>query len=291
LGGAPPLKVGGSYPRYRNFLIEGYAPGANFGAALADVPAGSLPVDLNRDGQADTRQQAIDFLSELTTANASLPTVVGAGGILLRDDDGDGDLLDHYLGKSTPDWTGSFGGSVKWKNFSLKTMFEYRAGNYVVNNLTDAFRQANAVIGRNLPTSARIERDYITGGVDGSFNPQNSGDVRLEALEDWVYTTLALSPFSGLNTFEKADFIRWRELSVTYQFPRSFVDKLGFETMSLTGAGRNIAIFTGYQGVDPELQYVGRGGGSALDQNFGQGVAAFGWPIPRQILFTLKVGF
>lgn len=291
LGGAPPLKVGGSYPRYRNFLIEGYAPGANFGAFLADVPAGSLPTDLNRDGQPDTRQQAIDFLSELTTANAVLPTVVGRGGILLRDDDGDGDLLDHYLGKSVPDWTGSFGTNITWKRFSLKTMFEYRAGNYVVNNLTDAFRQANAVIGRNMPTSARVERDYITGGVDGNFNPQNSGEARLAALEEWVYETLALAPFSGLNTFEKADFIRWRELSVTYTFPRSFVDKLGFENMSLTGAGRNIAIFTGYEGVDPELQTFGRGGAGAIDQNFNQGVAAFGWPIPRQILFTLKVGF
>jgi hypothetical protein len=31
LGGAAPLKVGGSYVRYRNFLKEGEAPGALFG--------------------------------------------------------------------------------------------------------------------------------------------------------------------------------------------------------------------------------------------------------------------
>ena len=45
LGGAPPLKVGGSYPRYRNFLQEGFAPGANFGARLANVSSGSLPIE------------------------------------------------------------------------------------------------------------------------------------------------------------------------------------------------------------------------------------------------------
>ena len=30
LGGAPEQKVGGSYPRYRNFLTEGWAPGSYF---------------------------------------------------------------------------------------------------------------------------------------------------------------------------------------------------------------------------------------------------------------------
>ena len=34
LGGAPPIKAGGSYPRYRNFVKEGYSPGAFFGARV-----------------------------------------------------------------------------------------------------------------------------------------------------------------------------------------------------------------------------------------------------------------
>lgn len=293
LGGAPPIKVGGSYPRYRNFLIEGFAPGANFGAKLVNYdPATQLPIDIvDGDGQPDSRQALIQYLSGLAAENGvSLPTTPGVGGVLLVDEDGDGDNLDHYLGKSAPDWSGAFGGSLKWKRFSINTTFEYRAGNYVINNLTDAFRQANGAIGRNLPTSARVNRDYITGGVDASGNPQNSGEVRLAALEEWLTENLALAPFSGLNTFEKGDFIRWRELSINYSFPREFLSKLGFRSASFGVSGRNLALFTGYSGVDPELQYVGRGGGNTLDQNFGQGVAAFGWPIPRQVIFTLKVG-
>jgi hypothetical protein len=50
-------------------------------------------------------------------------------------------------------------------------------------------------------------------------------------------------------------------------------------------------MFTGYQGVDPRINFIGRGSGSTLDQNFGQGIAAFGWPVPRQFIITLKVGF
>lgn len=63
---------------------------------------------------------------------------------------------------------------------------------------------------------------------------------------------------------------------------------------SFTVAGRNLALFTGYGGVDPEINVFGRGGDGdetdTTDQNFGIGIEAFGWPIPRQLIFTLKVG-
>ncbi len=296
LGGAPPLKVGGSYPRIRNYLIEGYSAGANFGAVLQDVGPNELPIDIaNKDGRPDTREELITFFSGKTTQqnakDLGMPTTVGTGGVLLKDEDGDGDYLDHFLGKSVPDWTGSFGGSLDYKNFTLSTTFEYKVGNFVVNNLTDAFRQANSSIGRNLPSSSRVTRDYFTGGVDGSFNPLNDPNVRVEALEEWLYDTLALAPFSGLNTLEKADFIRWREVSLVYRFDQNWLESFGLEAASIGLSGRNIALFTSYSGVDPEIGYVGRGSGSTLVQNFAQGIAAFGWPIPTQFILTLKVGF
>ena len=296
LGGAPPLKVGGSYPRYRNFLIEGYSAGSNFGAVLQDVGPNQLPIDIaNKDGRPDTRDELIAFFSGKTiqqnAKELSMPTTVGTGGVLLKDEDGDGDYLDHFLGKSAPDWTGSFGGSLDYKNFTFSTTFEYKVGNFVVNNLTDAFRQANGAIGRNLPRSARVTRDYFTGGIDGSSNPKNDPNIRVDALEEWLYDTLALAPFSGLNTLEKADFIRWRELSLVYRFDQTWLESFGLEAASLGISGRNIALFTSYSGVDPEINFVGRGSGSTLSQNFGQGIAAFGYPIPTQFILTLKVGF
>ena len=80
-------------------------------------------------------------------------------------------------------------------------------------------------------------------------------------------------------------------MCLNYQFTGSILDSFGLQTASLGLSGRNIAIFTGYSGVDPRINFVGRGSGSNLDQNFGQGIAAFGWPVPRQAIITLKVGF
>ncbi len=294
MGGAPPIKVGGTYPRYRNYLTEGYAPGTNFGARLLDVPAGSLPVDLNGDGAPDTESQLLDILGGLTPDNARLPNSTAQ--VLLADDPNPDDNLTgnltHFLGKPTPDWAGSFGGTVRFLgSFSFSTLFEYKYGNYYVNNLTGAFRQANPVIGRNTPEAAAVELNYITGGTDSNGNPQNKAEVRLQALRDWLNKELALSPFSGLNTIKQADFLRWREVSLTYTVPRTFTQRYGLRNLSFTVAGRNLALWTKYDGVDPELNAVGRGAGSLLDQNFLDGVEAFGFAIPRQVVFTMRMSF
>ncbi|MFB6231176.1 MAG: SusC/RagA family TonB-linked outer membrane protein [Salinibacter sp.] len=298
LGGAPPIKVGGSYPRYRNYIVEGYSPGAHFGVQLKDTPDGTLPVDLNGDGSADTEQELVNYLGGLTVSDlrgffgAALPQSPATVMIAQNPDSPTGNSKDHYLGKPTPDFQGSFGfDATLFDNWTLSTLFEYKAGNFYVNNLTDAFRQANPIIGRNLPKSSRVERNYLTGGIDENGNPQNSGEVRLKALKTWLNDLLALAPFSGLNTVEKADFIRLRELSLTYRVPSRWVQQFGARQLSLTAAGRNLLLFTKYDGVDPELNAVGRGAGTQLDQNFLTGVEAFGFPLQRQYSFKLRLRF
>ena len=58
LGGAPEQKAEGSYSRIRNYLREGYEPGAFFGARLAD---GEYPIDIDNDNVADSRDDLLAF--------------------------------------------------------------------------------------------------------------------------------------------------------------------------------------------------------------------------------------
>ena len=294
LGGAPPIKAGGSYPRVRNFVLEGFAPGAHFGAELVSTPDGVLPVDLNGDGQPDSREELSQMLDGPNPARTSLPANDSE---VLIEEAGVEDLattLNNYKGKPWPDWSGSFGLDFGFSNFTVSTMFEYKAGNFYVNNLDGAFRRQNTAIGRNTEKAAKMTRAFITGGVDENFNPQNNGDVRVDALETWVTEMLGLSPFSGLNNIEKADFIRWRELSLTYEVPSRFASRLGAKDLSLTVSGRNLRLWTptGYSGEDPETNEQGRGtGAGTFDENFRAGIEAWNVPLPRRLSFKLSATF
>jgi TonB-dependent starch-binding outer membrane protein SusC len=293
LGGAPPLKVGGSYPRYRNFVIEGYPINSLFGAKLvqpcsqrpsgasyACLAAGQNPYDLNGDGSFDTDADLLAYLATPRTLNDLLPVRV--------DEDGDGDFLDHYIGKSYPDWQGSFGGNATFlRNIELGMLFEYKFGNYTLTNLTDGFRQANAGIGRNIRTAAEVEATVM--------NPASTAQARVDAAKTWLKLR-ALTPYDGLNQNENGAFLRWRELSVKYNLPTRVAQQiLGLRDVSLRASVRNVALWTSYQGIDPELNVFGRGAANAdltgIDQNFGDAIDAFGFALPRRFTFAVTFGF
>jgi TonB-dependent starch-binding outer membrane protein SusC len=293
LGGSPPLKVGGSYPRYRNFVKEGYAPNSLFGAKLvgpcsqrpagatyACLQAGQYPYDLNGDGNFDTDADLLAALASPRSLSSLLPIRV--------DEDGDGDFLDHYLGKSTPDWAGSLGFSATlFKNFELSSLFEYKVGNYTITNLTFAFRNSNAVIGRNSAAAAKVESTML--------NPASTAQQRVDAAKEWLKLR-ALTPYDGLNQSENGKFVRWRELGLTYNVPTAWASKrLGLRYVSLKASVRNLMLWTPYSGIDPELNEYGRGAASSdlngIEANFGEGIDAFGLALPRRFTFTVRFGF
>ncbi|MHB8837710.1 MAG: SusC/RagA family TonB-linked outer membrane protein [Gemmatimonadaceae bacterium] len=291
LGGAPPLKVGGSYPRYRNFIKEGYAPGAFFGAKLPDPCAagqtktagggvclqpGQLPFDTNKDGIPDTESQLLAYLAT--------PRQLGALPPMLADDNNNKDFLDHYSGKPLPDFQGSFGGSVTFRrNWRLSTNLEYRFGHYTISDLTDAFRTSSPSNGGNTKLRAFTEAAIL--------NPASTPEQRLEAAKVYVYKLAALSPFDGLNQQFRGDFLRWRELALTYTAPVRWASAVGASDMAVTFSARNFALWTKYPGVDPEINVFGRDSGGGTNSNFGESIDAFGFPIPRRFALNVRVGF
>lgn len=275
LGDAPPMKPG--YYRYGNWIREGYAPGAFFGPQLVDA---EYPMDVNGDGNPDSHAELLAFFSQPRTPE-TIRTVLEPGI--------DGDPLLHYLGKPTPDWSGAFGGTLSFlRDFQLSSTFEFKGGNYYVHNLTDEFRRSHGLIGRNIRESAEIEAVLV--------NPASSAEERVEAARRWATEMASLSPQDRLNAIEPADFIRWREVSLSYQVPGTLIDRFGMSRMELTAAGRNVALWTKYSGVDPELNVEGGrtstpGASGQEFNNFVTGVEGWGFAMPRRLTLSATIGF
>ncbi|MGH8548383.1 MAG: TonB-dependent receptor domain-containing protein, partial [Methylococcales bacterium] len=302
MGGAPPLKVGGSYPRYRNFIREGYAPGSFFGPKLSTE---DLPFDIH--GATGTRNGTPSTMADLLAyfGVPRDPTVLQTNYVRLLGPDGkpytpnlanqnlpwlganpnatSSYYLDHFLGKPMPDWSGSFGANFTvMKNVRIASLFEYKFGNFYVHNLTDAFRRSHATIGRNIHGASETEVIMV--------NPASSAQDRVNAAITWAKQYLGLSPYDGLNEIEKIYMVRLREISVTYDIPAQYTNWFSIGSASITFAGRNMALWTDYSGIDPETNVYSFGGGGTFGNNFGLGIEAFGVPLSRQYVFTLKLG-
>jgi TonB-linked SusC/RagA family outer membrane protein len=283
LGGAPELKTGGSYARIRGYIKPGYAPGEFFGAKALQpcrggqttkcLQAGQLPYDINKDGVPDTEAQMLAFLS----SPKSYTTLFNGSVIMVEN----GILSD--LGKPTPDYTGSFGGTLTFaKNWQIGSLFEFKGGNYTYWCLICGFRNASPV-GTNSKLFQQINATLL--------NPASTAEQRLQAAKDWVYKAASLTPYQGLNEVSDGDFLRFRELNITYTAPRSLAGRLGARNMSFTLTGRNLVLWTKYQGVDPEVSYTGQGGQSGVNENFVESIDAFGFPIARRIGISVRLGY
>ena len=288
MGGAPPLKTGGSYPRYRNFLLQGYSPGAFFGAKLADV---ALPLNFDGSCTAPDQAEAEAFFATPRSPGDFKPLAVGnsdfdtPNGALVSNNCGEG-LLDSFLGKPTPDFAGSAGFSLAFAdNFELSTLFEYKFGGQG-QDLSGMFRKANAVIGRNTPLAAELSTILA--------NPASTPADRVDAAVRWVSEVEGLAPFSGLNGVFDVNMIRWRELSLSYRVPSDIVSNWGISTATINLGVRNLHLFMinspDYTGMDPETNVLGRCNGG-LSCNFLQSTEGWGIPIPRRFSFSTRVTF
>ena len=286
MGGAPPLKTGGSYPRYRNFLLEGYTPGAFFGAQVADV---AIPLNLDGSCTVPTEADALAYFATPRSPSEFKPLVVGNSdfgtpdGSLASHNCGSGSL-NSYLGKPTPDWAGSFGFNMAFAgNFELNTLFEYKQG--IQNqDLSGMFRRANAVIGRNTPRAAEL------GSI--MADPASSAQERLDAAVSWAREVEGLAPMSGLNGIFDASMIRWRELSLTYRVPADLVEGWGLSTATVNLGARNLHLFMfgDYTGMDPETNVQGRCNGG-LNCNFLNSTEGWSIPIPRRFTLSTRITF
>jgi hypothetical protein len=57
----------------------------------------------------------------------------------------------------------------------------------------------------------------------------------------------------GAAYYEKSDFIRIKDISLAYNLPQSLLERIGMNKIQIYTTARNLATFTKYGGMDPEL--------------------------------------
>lgn len=279
LGGAAPQKVGGTYIRPRQFIIEGMAPGAFLGAKLQDVP---IPLDAGAMGvgsacTAPSEADALSYFSQPRNPSEFEVLPINCGTT---------DMLLTPLGKPWPNWQGAFGVDVTlFARFQLHSMWEYKTGDYSVQDLSGQFRRSHPTIGRATPGSAEVNAVMQ--------NPASSAEQRLDAALEWAQNYRSLQPMAGLNGIFPADYLRWRELSLSYEVPRSIARTLRMSTLSLVGRARNLALMVNgdYPGISPELNETGQCVANDVDCNLNVGQEGWRMPIPRRFTVAVRATF
>ena len=228
------------------FALEGYPVRSIFSIPFKGLDAQGIPTFLDQNGN------------------------VTSTGIYFQERDNI-DFLE-YSGSSDPTDFGSFGNTFQWKGFKLNVFFTYSFGNVV---------RLDPVFSRSYSDMTAMPREFknrwaVPGDENVTTIPviASSEQNRKIAQLNYAYNAYNYST----ERIAKGDFIRLKEISLSYDFPKKWIEAMKMSALSLKVQATNLALLYAdkkLNGQDPEFFNTG-------------GVAT---PMPKQFTITLRIGF
>ena len=227
------------------FALEGYPVRSVFSIPYEGLNTAGIPTFLDQDGN------------------------VTATGIYFQERDKI-DFLE-YSGTADPTDFGSFGNTFQYKGFKLNIFLTYSFGNVVrldpvfkksysdLTSMPREFKNRWVVPGdeqyTDIPVIASRTQSFNNANLSYAYNAYNYSSARIA----------------------KGDFIRLKEVSLSYDFPKKWVKAMKMNSLSIKVQGTNLALLYAdkkLNGQDPEFFNTG-------------GVAS---PLPKQFTVTLRLG-
>lgn len=192
------------------------------------------------------------------------------GGDVIYEDinhDGNIDELDIvYLGGSNPDINGGFGVDFTYGRWRLKTNFNFRIGNKILNMA----RLYAEDMRTNKNQCASVAHRWRKNGDVTSIPRAMSAEAGVS------YNALVSDRY-----VEPGDFLRFQYMQISYSVDPAKLKKFGLSQLNIAASGNNLIFWTKYSGTDPE--HSANGWNPCVDNSQ--------TPRSRSFTFSLNFGF
>ena len=150
-----------------------------------------------------------------------------------------------FAGNVLPTFEGNLSTDITLRrNLRLYGLIDTKLG-HKVRNSTDFFRETQLVRSDNRLDTLKLSRTErlrrygnLTNGKPAFLTPLDSSKTVNDVQEAYI---------------QPGDFVRLRELSLTYTLPPVWARAFRSQTASITVAGQNLHLWTRYEGYDPEV--------------------------------------
>ena len=192
------------------------------------------------------------------------------GGDVIYEDinhDGQIDELDIvYLGGSNPKVNGGFGIDLKYGQWSLKTNFNFRIGNKIINMARMYAEDMRTNKNQCASVNHRWRKNGQVTDIPRAMNAEAGASYNALISDRYV---------------EPGDFLRFQYFQLSYAVSAKKLKQFGLSSLRLSASGNNLFFWTKYSGVDPEHS---AGGFSPCIDNSQT-------PRSQSFTFSLNLGF
>ncbi|WP_341872905.1 SusC/RagA family TonB-linked outer membrane protein [Flavobacterium fluviatile] len=182
-----------------------------------------------------------------------------------------------YIGDASPDWKAGFTNVFTIGNFTASVTLDGQYGGIIYSQthhkMMEQGKLKGTLMGRE---QGFIVGDGVVQNADGSYS-ENTTEVTLPDYYTRYYRRANIES----NSFD-ASFLKLREISFGYDFPKSWLKNTGIQGAQLSVFGRDLAVISDFPIYDPET--------AALNGNtILPGVEMGQMPSPATYGFNLKL--
>ncbi len=176
------------------------------------------------------------------------------------------------VGDPNPELFGGLTNAIAYKNLEFSFMFQFVSG-------IDLYFQT----GEFLSNSGILNLGQTQDQVNRWYSADDVTNIpRLDPTNNF--------PLSSSRWLSDGDYIRLKNITLTYNFPESILSSLGgLRNLSVYVAATNLFTITDYIGYDPDVSYFDPLDG-LIGQNITRGVDNFNTPQPRIFMSGIKIG-
>jgi hypothetical protein len=144
-----------------------------------------------------------------------------------------------FVGNPNPGFEGNFSTTVGlFNSIRVYAQIDFMK-DYILYNNSDQFRERQFGTGERWVRRTEILSDEERLGRFGPFVTESGSALNASAVNALYY--------------QKGDHVRFREFSVSYSLRPAWIDRMGMNAATITFGARNLALWTDYEGEDPEV--------------------------------------
>lgn len=272
-------------------VIKNEGNGFNWDVNINYTKYRSEVTDLGLEPTENPIDNAIPYAGFTNLGNAAIegfPFSTMIGSSIARDDDGNPivnaqgtyviDQGPNVIGDATPDFLMNYATTFSYKNISLYALVSYQHGGDIYSETI------GTLLGRGLTTDTDDRLDtYILPGVNENTGQPNSTQINNST---YYFSVVGLQGPAETRVYD-GSFIRLAEVSLTYTFPKDWLESTPFGNLSLSLAGYNLYFDAPNtpDGVNFDPNIIGTGVGN------GRGFDFLNGPSGKRYGFTLRATF
>ena len=152
-----------------------------------------------------------------------------------------------FLGSRLPKVTGALGTRLKWKGLTVDANFTYAGGHKIYEQWAGYYMH-----------SGMLSTVYYQGAAELMNRWQQPGDVTDVPKMIWSTSTTTSGSGNSTRFLYDGDFVRLRDLTVSYDLPQSLLGNSGFDRVNFFVKGLNLFTWTKADlPIDPEIRTSG----------------------------------